>query len=546
MKLTHITLHGFKSFADKTVFDIHAGVTCVVGPNGCGKSNIVESVRWVLGEQSIKQLRGTDRTDVIFQGSSSRKALNMAEVSLTFDNKSRKLNYPAEEVTITRRLYRSGESQYLINRNQCLLRNIRELFLDTGVGTSSYSIIQQGRVKALIESNGKDRRHVFEEAAGIGKYMVHRGRTMRTLERIQNRLDAFRGILTDARKQYKLALKQAERTLEAENIRKQLEGQQKVLYLIQYSDATEQMAQLGAELAQLETELKNSDERRAKLSEDEASTQRNRNESSNRSYQIKTQSIETEGQIARLNSEAVSQQAMADSEEKLSIQTAQRADEMQKQSVEARMSAETARADLASAESERQPQAQTCAAHARDLAAARKEQESLAQAEEAAARDQSRTQQDLARTGAELGALRARIEANRRQQETAERERNETAAALTRLQEQGAAQDAEITARETERADKRAALADIEKVCAELEQQRSQIHAEQELLVERAAKVRARAGAADSFLAAQLQKSTSPAMVCAALQKETKIDGTEDRTAGTQIVPVQANSAASS
>jgi len=153
MKLKKIVLYGFKSFADKTAFEFGDGVTVVVGPNGCGKSNIVDAVRWVLGEQSAKSLRGGQMLDVIFNGTNSRKSMGTAEVSLFFSNTTGLLNTDMEEVCVTRRLYRSGESEYLLNNKSCRLKDIREMFMGTGVGADSYSIIEQGKVEILLQSS---------------------------------------------------------------------------------------------------------------------------------------------------------------------------------------------------------------------------------------------------------------------------------------------------------------------------------------------------------------------------------------------------------
>src|SRR5437773_7704526 len=162
MRLKKLVLNGFKSFADRTEFVFDSPITGIVGPNGCGKSNVVDAFKWVLGEQSAKSLRGGEMLDVIFNGSANRKPLNFAEVTLLFDNSTGKLPLPAPEVAVTRRLYRSGESEYLINKALCRLRDVRELFWDTGIGTSSYSVIEQGRIAALLEANSKDRRVLFE------------------------------------------------------------------------------------------------------------------------------------------------------------------------------------------------------------------------------------------------------------------------------------------------------------------------------------------------------------------------------------------------
>jgi chromosome segregation protein len=187
-RLKALELFGFKSFADRTRFEFPEGITVVVGPNGSGKSNVVDAIKWVLGEQSVRSLRGRDMTDVIFAGSVSRKPLNAAETSLIFDNGGRQLPVENDEVQITRRVYRSGESEYLVNGEISRLRDIRELFSGTGAATQAYSVIEQGRVDALLVASGRDRRAVFEEAAGITKFRARRTESLRRLERTeQNR-----------------------------------------------------------------------------------------------------------------------------------------------------------------------------------------------------------------------------------------------------------------------------------------------------------------------------------------------------------------------
>ena len=187
-RLKALELFGFKSFADRTRFEFPDGITVVVGPNGSGKSNVVDAIKWVLGEQSVRSLRGREMTDVIFAGSVSRKPLNSAETSLVFDNSARLLPVEADEVQIGRRVYRSGESEYLINGEVCRLRDVRDLFSGTGAATEAYSVIEQGRVDALLMASGKDRRAVFEEAAGITKFRARRTESLRRLERAeQNR-----------------------------------------------------------------------------------------------------------------------------------------------------------------------------------------------------------------------------------------------------------------------------------------------------------------------------------------------------------------------
>ncbi len=186
--LKALELVGFKSFADKTRLEFPPGITVVVGPNGSGKSNIVDAIKWVLGEQSVKSLRGKEMADVIFNGSASRRALNSAETTLTFNNANRLLAVDAAEVHITRRVYRSGEGEYLINRQPCRLRDIRDLFAGTGAATEAYSVIEQGKVDVLLQSSPRDRRLIFEEAAGISRFKAKKIEALRRLERVDQNL----------------------------------------------------------------------------------------------------------------------------------------------------------------------------------------------------------------------------------------------------------------------------------------------------------------------------------------------------------------------
>ncbi|MFM8578777.1 MAG: chromosome segregation SMC family protein, partial [Planctomycetaceae bacterium] len=194
-RLVALEVVGFKSFADRTRFDFPEGLTAIVGPNGSGKSNVVDAVKWVLGEQSVRSLRGREMTDVIFSGSASRRPLNAAETTLIFENASRDLPLDADEVRITRRVYRSGEGEYLVNGEASRLRDIRELLSGTGAGAEAYSVIEQGRVDALLVASGRDRRAVFEEAAGITRFRVRRAEALRRLERTDHSLARLGDIL---------------------------------------------------------------------------------------------------------------------------------------------------------------------------------------------------------------------------------------------------------------------------------------------------------------------------------------------------------------
>ena len=211
MKLKKIVLNGFKSFADKTEFCFDSQVTAIVGPNGCGKSNVVDAVKWVLGEQSAKSLRGGQMADVIFGGSSSRKPLGIAEVNLFITNPEggRRLSVETDEVQITRRIYKSGESEYRINNKACRLKDVRELFMDTGVGARAYSILEQGQIDKVLSVSKADRRAIFEEAAGISKYKAHKKEALRKLEYTEQNLLRLADILGEVGKQLRSVKHQA-------------------------------------------------------------------------------------------------------------------------------------------------------------------------------------------------------------------------------------------------------------------------------------------------------------------------------------------------
>ncbi|MDP6051982.1 MAG: AAA family ATPase, partial [Candidatus Latescibacteria bacterium] len=188
MRLSHLEVVGFKSFSSKLKVEFSDGITALVGPNGCGKSNIVDAIRWALGEHRATSLRGNRMEDVIFNGTATRKPLGMAEVSLTIDNNDQKLPIEYSEVTITRRYFRSGDSEYFINKVPCRLKDIKDLLLDTGMGAHAYSIIEQGMVDSIVNGSTIDRRQLIEEAAGINKYKTRRRLAQRKLESTEHDL----------------------------------------------------------------------------------------------------------------------------------------------------------------------------------------------------------------------------------------------------------------------------------------------------------------------------------------------------------------------
>lgn len=222
MFLKSLEVFGFKSFADRTHIEFADGVTALLGPNGCGKSNVVDAVKWVLGEQAAKNMRAEKMEDVIFNGTESRKPLNVAEVSLTIANEQGLLPIDYSEITIKRRLYRSGESEYFINNNLAKLKDVRELFWDTGVGKAAYSVMEQGKIDQILSSKPEDRRYLFEEAAGITRFKVKRAEAERKLERTEENMRQVEGILGEVKKSYDSLKVQAEKTIQYRELKEQI------------------------------------------------------------------------------------------------------------------------------------------------------------------------------------------------------------------------------------------------------------------------------------------------------------------------------------
>ncbi len=244
MYLKRLELQGFKSFADRTILEFKPGITSVIGPNGSGKSNISDAIRWVLGEQSIKSLRGSKSEDIIFAGTQNRKSLGFAEVSIVFDNEEQSLPIEYSEVTVTRKLYRTGETGYFINKVPCRLKDIYELFMDTGIGKDGYSIIGQGKIDEILSNKSGDRRHIFEEAAGIVKYRVRREESEKKLEQTKVNLIRINDILAEIEANLDPLKLQAEKARKFLDLREELKNIEVGLFINKIDEYKQRLQEL--------------------------------------------------------------------------------------------------------------------------------------------------------------------------------------------------------------------------------------------------------------------------------------------------------------
>lgn len=244
MYLKRIKMQGFKSFADKTVLEFKPGITTVIGPNGSGKSNISDAIRWVLGEQSMKSLRGAKSEDIIFAGTQARKSLGFAEVSIVIDNNDNKLPIEYSEVTVTRKIYRSGETGYFINKVPCRLKDILELFMDTGIGKDGYSIIGQGKIDEILSNKSEDRRHIFEEAAGIVKYRTRKQESEKKLEQTKLNLLRINDILAEIEANIEPLKLQSDKAKQFLDLREELKSIEVGLFIYNINTYKEKLEQL--------------------------------------------------------------------------------------------------------------------------------------------------------------------------------------------------------------------------------------------------------------------------------------------------------------
>lgn len=280
MYLKRIEIHGFKSFADKVDIEFQPGITGIVGPNGCGKSNISDAVRWVLGEQSVKSLRGANMSDVIFAGSEDRRAQNLAEVTLVFDNSDRFMKYDYNEVEITRRLYRqNNEAEYLINMQQCRLKDIVDLIMDTGLGKDSLSIISQGNISSFADNKPEERRGIFEDAAGVSKYKKRKLESIRKLERTKENLERIGDIVAELEKQVGPLKRQKDKA------EKYLELKEK-LTAVEVNVLVKEITEAKKSLDVLSKEIKDLNEQQASLDADMLMKENSNDDIKKKMYQL--------------------------------------------------------------------------------------------------------------------------------------------------------------------------------------------------------------------------------------------------------------------
>ena len=297
MRFKRLEMVGFKSFAGRTVLDFEPGVTAIVGPNGCGKSNISDAVRWVLGEQSARSLRGARMEDVIFNGTAERQPIGMAEVSLTMSNTDGVLPIEYSEITVTRQLFRSGESRYLLNRNPCRLRDISELFMNTGLGASEYSIIEQGKMDLVLSSKPEERRVLFEEAAGITKYKAKKKEALRKLESTDDNLRRLDDIIKEVKRQINSIKRQVAKAQKYKEIYAELAELETDVSLADYKRHLDEIGRQQAESDSIRGKVESGEAGLRRLEESVASLRRDSAKYESRIEEVQGERIGLQGKI---------------------------------------------------------------------------------------------------------------------------------------------------------------------------------------------------------------------------------------------------------
>lgn len=303
MYLKRMELQGFKSFADKTVLEFKPGITSVIGPNGSGKSNISDAIRWVLGEQSMKSLRGSKSEDVIFAGTQARKSLGFAEVSIVFDNSDSKLPVEYTEVTVTRKIYRSGETGYFINKTPCRLKDILELFMDTGIGKDGYSIIGQGKIDEILSNKSEDRRHIFEEAAGIVKYRTRKQESEKKLEQTKLNLLRINDILSEIEANIEPLKLQADKAKQFLDLREELKSIEVGLFVYNINTYKEKLEQLVKDSDILNSQKEQEDSKMENLQSSKEALRQAVDDITSQIEEMQNLGFESTNKIEKINSE---------------------------------------------------------------------------------------------------------------------------------------------------------------------------------------------------------------------------------------------------
>ena len=303
MYLKRMELQGFKSFADRTVLEFKPGITSVIGPNGSGKSNISDAIRWVLGEQSMKSLRGSKSEDIIFAGTQARKSLGFAEVSIVIDNSDGKLPVEYTEVTVTRKLYRSGETGYFINKTPCRLKDILELFMDSGIGKDGYSIIGQGKIDEILSNKSEDRRHIFEEAAGIVKYRTRKQESEKKLEQTKLNLLRINDILAEIESNIEPLKLQADKAKQFLDLREELKSIEVGLFVHNINTYKEKLEQLVNDMNILTSQKEWEDDKMQELQTQKENLRTAVDEITSQIEQVQNLGFESSNKIEKINSE---------------------------------------------------------------------------------------------------------------------------------------------------------------------------------------------------------------------------------------------------
>ncbi len=254
MFLESLDIFGFKSFAEKTSIVFEPGITAVVGPNGCGKSNVVDAIKWVLGEKQAKNIRGEKMEDVIFSGTENRKPLSLAEASITINNAERILPIDSDSVTVSRRVFRDGESEYMINKSPVRLKDIEALFMDTGIGKSSYSVMEQGKIDMILSTRAEDRRYLFEEAAGISRFKFQKKESLRKLEETGHNLERINDIIKEIEREKDAKARQAEKTKIYLSLIAEFKDCDIRQSMLKYADLSKRKTRLETEIERLKRE----------------------------------------------------------------------------------------------------------------------------------------------------------------------------------------------------------------------------------------------------------------------------------------------------